>query len=332
MKNKQVIIGIDVSKASLDVFIHGCKGYFVVDNGPAGFSTLLETVIKRTGCRKDELFFCFENTGKYSRMLSVFLHTQSIPFVMESALSIKRSLGLTRGKSDKVDAQRIALYAYEKRERLSPTVLPGAEIDQLKALLSLREKLVRHRTAYKNGLTDLHDCYKEGENSTIIGVQQRLICSVNQEIAEVERGIQAIIQGDESLLKNFKLVLSVKGVGKILAFYLLAYTANFTLFGSARAFACYAGIAPFEYSSGMVKGAPRVHPLANKHLKSLLNLAAMSAIQQKGEYQLYYHKRVNELGKNKMSMLNVIRNKLVYRVFAVVNRGTPYVDLLKFAA
>jgi transposase len=332
MKNKQVVIGIDVSKATLDVFVYGSRDHFVVDNGPRGFSTLLETVIKGARCRKDDLFFCFENTGKYSKMLSVFLHTQSIPFVMESALKIKRSLGVTRGKSDKVDARRIALYAYEKRERLSPTVLPGAEIDQLKSLLSLREKLIKHRTAYKNGISDLNDCYKEGENKAILEVQQRLISSLNQEVAEVERQIHAVIQGDDSMLKNFNLILSVKGVGKVLAFYLIAYTANFTLFGSARAFACYAGIAPFEYSSGTVKGVPRVHPLANKLLKSLLNLAAMSAIQQKGEYQQYYYKRTNELGKNKMSTLNIIRNKLVYRVFAVINRGTPYVDLLKFAA
>jgi transposase len=61
-------------------------------------------------------------------------------------------------------------------------------------------------------------------------------------------------------------------------------------------------------------------------------MAASSVIQIKGEYRDYYNKRVKELGKNKMSTLNIVRNKLVYRVFAVVNRQTPYVDLYKFAA
>jgi transposase len=64
----------------------------------------------------------------------------------------------------------------------------------------------------------------------------------------------------------------------------------------------------------------------------MLNMAASSVIQTKGEYRNYYNKRVNELGKSKMSTLNIIRNKIVYRVFAVVNRQTPYVDLYKFAA
>jgi transposase len=332
MKSKQVIIGIDVSKDSLDVFIHGLKHYFVVQNSPKGFVVLLETALKVANCNKEDLFFCFENTGKYSRMLSVFLHTQAITFAMEPALKIKKSLGLTRGKNDKIDSRRIALYAYEKRESLIPTVLPGEKIDQIKSLLSLREKLIKHRTAYKNGITDLYDCYKEGENNTIKEVQQRLISNLNEEISRIEKQISDIIKADNNISKNFRLITSVKGIGKIVGFYLIAFTANFTLFASARAFACYIGIAPFRYSSGIVKGKSKVHPLANRYLKSLFNLAAMSAIQLRGEFKQYYNKRITEMGKNKMSTLNIIRNKLVYRVFAVVQRETPYVDLFKFAA
>ena len=332
MKKKQVIIGIDVSKTTLDVFIHDFNYYFVCENGPQGFVNLLETAIKKTICKKEDLFFCFENTGKYSRMLSVFFHTQSITFVMEPALKIKKSLGMTRGKSDKVDSRRIALYAYEKRESLSPTVLTEGKIDQIKSLLTLREKLIKHRTAYKNGLTDLYDCYKEGENYMITDVQERLISNLNEEIEKIEKHVYEIIKGDDKISKNFRLILSVKGIGKIVGFYLIAYTANFTLFANARAFACYSGIAPFGYSSGTMKGTPRVHPFGNKQLKTLLNLAAMSAVQHRGEHQQYYNRRVNELGKNKMSTLNIVRNKLVYRVFAVIQRETPYVDLFKFAA
>lgn len=332
MKKKQIIIGIDVSKATLDVFIHGLNDYFIIENGPKGFALLLETVIKKANCKNEDLFFCFENTGKYSRMLSIFLHTQNILFAMEPALKIKKSLGITRGKSDKVDSRRIALYAFEKRESINPTVLPGEKIDQIKSLLSLREKLIKHRTAYKNALTDLHDGYKEGENKIIIAVQQRLISNLNKEIEHIEKQIKDIIKDDDMMSKNFRLILSVRGIGKIVAFYIIAYTANFTQFANARAFACYSGIAPFGNSSGTVKGTTRVHPLANKQIKSLLNMAAMSAIQTRGEFKQYYNKRVNELGKNKMSTLNIIRNKILFRAFAVVQRGTPYVDLYKFAA
>jgi transposase len=328
---KVQIIGIDVSKEKLDVFIHSSQQHFIVQNDTTGFVRLLETIFSSTRCKKQELFFCFENTGRYSKMLSVFLHSQEIVFVMAPALEIKKSLGMTRGKNDKVDANRIARYAYEKRDRLVPTVLPGEKIDQLRSLLSLREKLVKHRTAYKNGITDLNDCYREGENVTIKTIQQRLINAVNDEIDYIEKEILKIITTDPLMDRNYKLIISVRGIGKILGSHLIAFTDNFTSFIDARAFACFAGTAPFANSSGMITGKSRVHPYANKQIKSLLNMAAMSAIQFKGEYREYYNKRI-ETGKSKMSTLNVIRNKILFRAFATVKRGTPYVDLYRFVA
>jgi transposase len=332
MKKKQIIVGIDVSKSTLDVFIRAINYSFVVENGPKGFSTLLETICNEAKCNHRQLFICFENTGRYSKMLSVFLHSLKIVFCMETALAIKKSLGITRGKNDRIDAQRIADYAFEKQHKLKPTVLPGAKIENIKMLLTLREKLVKHRTAHKNGIPDLHDCYREGETQLIKEIQEKLICQFDKAIQDIENEIEKKIKEDASLLNNYNLIQSVKGIARINAFYFIAYTANFTLFATARAYACYCGIAPFEKSSGTVKGRAKVHHYANKQLKSLLNMAASSVIQIKGEYRDYYNKRVKELGKNKMSTLNIVRNKLVYRVFAVVNRQTPYVDLYKFAA
>ena len=333
MKKKDIIIiGIDVSKSTLDVFIFGYDYHFIVDNGPDGFISLLETIFKITKCRTEDLFFCFENTGKYSKMLSVFLYSQEITFLMESALRIKKSLGITRGKNDKVDSKRIAMYAYEKFDSLTPTVLPGEKLDKLNALLTLREKLIKHRTAYKNGISDLNDCYKDDETVIIRESQQRLIERITEEITLVENEIEIIINTDEAMHKNFKLIISVKGIGKINAFFFIAITHNFTLFSSARSYACYCGIAPFENSSGTIKGKTRIHYFANKTVKKLLNMAAVSVIKHKNEYRTYYEKRVFKRGKSKMSTINIIRNKLVYRVFAVVNRGTPYIDLHKYAA
>jgi len=311
MKNKHVFIGIDVSKSTLDIFVYGLDHHFVIINGPEGFVEFLETIYKSLKLKKSEILVCFENTGKYSRMFSVFLQTEGIDFVMEPALRIKKSLGMTRGKNDKVDSGRIANYALEKNEKLAPTVLSGEKIDKMKSLLSLREKLIRHRTAYKNGITDLNDCYHEGETKMIKEVQLRLIKSLNDEIKKIEKELDSIIESDEAMSKNFKLILSVIGIGKINAWFLIAYTANFTSFKNARAFACYCGIAPFENSSGTIKGKTKVHHYANKQIKKLINMAATSTIKIKGEFMQYYNKRVYELGKNKMSTINIIRNKIV---------------------
>ena len=79
-------------------------------------------------------------------------------------------------------------------------------------------------------------------------------------------------------------------------------------------------------------GKSRVHVFGNKRMKSILDMVAKSNVRYNNEFKTYYNRRINELGKSKMSTINIIRNKLVFRIFAVVNRETPYVDLHKFAA
>jgi len=331
MKNNQ-IIGIDVSKSVLDIFIHSVDFHFTVDNSPIGFAQLLEVCCNQLSCKTESLYLCFENTGRYSRPLAVFCEQNTIPFSMVNALDVKQSKGLIRGKSDKKDARTLALYALRKWNEIEPTVLHAPIVGKLRQLLQLRDKLIKHRTAYKNSIKDLHDCFIAGETDFIRQTNKRLIAQLVSEIKNVEREIESIFESMPQWQTNYKLIQSVKGIGPVLAKYLMIYTENFSRFSNPKKFACYAGIAPFEYSSGTsVKGRTRLHPCANKHLKSLLNIAAMSAIQLNGEYKRYYQRRNSE-GKNKMSTLNIIRNKLVFRVFAVVKRQTPYVDLSAFAA
>jgi len=331
MKNKQ-IVGIDVSKKTLDVLLLKSNHSFQVTNNPSGFVKLLQESIQVSGCSKDSLHFCFENTGCYSKLLSVFLQDAGITFNAFDALDIKRSMGLSRGKSDKKDARVIALYAWRRRDELVSTTLPGAVFDQLSALLSHREMLIKQRTALKNANKGHYNSYSENEFKFLKESQMRMIQQLTAEIKITECEILSHINTNAELKSNYELLLTIKGIGKILGFYLISLTHNFTKFTDPRKFACYAGIAPFEYSSGTsVKGKTKVHPCANKQIKSLLNMAAMSAIQLPGEFQMYYLRRTAD-GKNKMSTLNIIRNKLIFRAFAVVKRGSPYIDLHKFAA
>jgi transposase len=319
MNKKTEIIGVDISKLTLDVFIHSLSFHFVVTNDPEGFSKLFQTIWQKLPNRKNDLLLCFEDTGKYSLPLCIFLNSEGINFVLASALDIKRSMGLVRGKSDKKDAKVIALYAWRKRDELVPTIIPAASIIRMKQLLSLRNKLIKHKKAYQNGMSDFQDYFKEGDSKFYIGVNKRIIKSLNAEITTIEKEIESIIKADES-------------IGKIIAFYLIAYTHNFTKFETARKFCCYCGIAPFENTSGTsLKGRTKVNPLANKMIKALLNMGAMSAVQNNREFKTYYNNRI-EQGHSKMSTLNIVRNKIVFRAFSVVKRGTPYVNLHQFAA
>jgi transposase len=134
------------------------------------------------------------------------------------------------------------------------------------------------------------------------------------------------------MCRQFELATSVPGVGPQTALYLIALTRCFAAFSSWRKLACYAGIAPFEYSSGSsVRGRTKVSHLANKKLKSLFNMAALSAKKLDPELRLYYERKKAE-GKHVMSIMNALRCKVVARVFAAVNRNSPFVNTLKFSA
>src|SRR5207249_1700630 len=122
--------------------------------------------------------------------------------------------------------------------------------------------------------------------------------------------------------RNYTLLQSIIGVGPVLALAVIIKTRNFTLFATARKFSCHCGCAPFAHTSGTsIRGKTKVSHLADKHLKTLLDLAAKTAIQHDKELKAYYQRRL-EMGKSKMSTINIVRNKIIYRMFAVINRGT----------
>ena len=91
-----------------------------------------------------------------------------------------------------------------------------------------------------------------------------------------------------------------------------------------KKFACYAGVAPFSQSSGTsINKKARVSHLADKTMKRLLHMAAMRAIQLENDLKKYYIRKVNQ-GKNKMLVLNAIRNKIIHRIFAMIKSEKLY--------
>jgi len=325
-------IGIDVSKSVIDVCIHTLGILNQFENSKSGFKKMLLWIFKNTSYKKKEFLFVFEHTGMYSDNLGVFLNSEHYHFCIIPGLEIKKSMGITRGKDDQVDAKRIALYAYRLREELIPNKLPTKGINTLKSLNSLRLKLVKQRAGYKTTLKEQKQIYSKKDFKTVFEVQQKMIVILTKEIQKLETKMKQIVQGNQALNINYNLAISVKGIGPQTALTILIHTDNFTKFKTWRKFASYCGVAPFPYQSGSsIKGRTKVSHLANKKLKSILNMCAVSSIQYNPEMKLFYQRRI-ESGKNKMSTINIIRNKLISRVFATVKRQTPYIDIVKFAA
>lgn len=330
--NYNLFIGIDVSKLTFDAHVHSSNQKKQFNNNEKGYFLLMDWLSNVLNHDKSTMLICFEHTGLYSLNLSLFLQKSAISFVMVPALEIKRSLGVTRGKNDQVDAQRIAAYAYLKRESLQPTVLPSQTILNLQPLLALRDKLVVDRAGFKATVGEYQTTLNKTDNLYLIDTYLELINGLSLKIKAVEKHINELLQRDQQARVTYDLITGIKGIGPLTAAYLIVCTHNFTRFNSWRKFACYAGIAPFEHQSGTsIRGRNKVSPLANKQIKTLLFLSANNAVRGDKELKDYYLRRINE-GKSKMSTLNIIKNKLVARVFAVAKRQTEFVDLKKFAA
>lgn len=327
---KRVIIGTDVSKLTLDHAIKTSEAHLKTANNPKGYKEWLKWALGYGN--KEDLWVVMEHTGYYSYQFELFLQGQQIVYSKVSALEIKRSVGLVRGKSDKVDAFTISRYGWIRRDELQVQKVPAVLITELKDLITLRDKLVRERSGYKARLKEQNATRKYAKVHIQNRIPLRRIKQLTEDIKEVEAAIKSIINQSEAVQENYKLLTSIKGVGFITAVYMIAYTDNFEKFSNSRQFSCYAGVVPFEHSSGTsIRGKSRVSHYANKKAKRLLNLAASVAIQHNKELKQYYQRRV-AAGKSKMSTLNIIRNKLVDRMFAVIKRQTAYQEILSTAA
>ena len=321
------VLGVDMSKKDFQACLTFDGINFSeqqVINQSSSIATYFKELRKRCGFSFDQLVVCLEHTGIYSNPLLSFIVRHKIKVCMEPALQIKQSQGMVRGKSDQVDARRIALYAFKNRQTLKFWEPPREVIQRLRALLSVRDRLVKMRVLLTVPLQE-----SEAFVSTSIRkMTQKATMStrkvLGKDICRVDEEIQLLIKSDKHLHQQYQQSTSVPGVGPITALNVIISTGEFKRISEAKKFACYAGVAPFEHSSGSsIRGKTRVSKMANMNMKKLLHLAAVTAVRHRGELRDYYERKVAD-GKNKMSVLNAVRNKLITRIFMCVKQERCY--------
>lgn len=334
MKTKQhFLIGSDISKKWFDATLLVMNGRHPsvietkrFDNTKKGFICFLKWLIKNGVTDLGQALLVMENTGLYNRLLWVFCQQHGLPVHVGNAAEIKWSFGLTRGKNDAVDSRRLAEYAAKNAWKLKPTPAPSPELWQLKDLVTARTKMLRQKTALSVHLGELRGVNSPEVQQIMEAGHRAALEGLKASIKAVEAEIKRIIRQDEALWENYKLVKTVPGVGHVIAVYLICCTNNFTRLISGKQLACYAGVVPFEHSSGSsVRGRSRVSHMANKELKRLLHLGALSVRTHNPEFRGYYERKKAE-GKHSMCVLNAIRNKIVLRVAAVIKAQQPYVS------
>lgn len=263
MKKICHIIGADISKKTIDFFCYDTKQAVQISNDADGFKKMLKWIGQQQ-VRLSQLMIVMEHTGLYSFCFENFLHQQQIGFSKVNGLAIKLSLGITRGKSDKTDAQRIATYGFEKQQLLNPEKPADKVLQRLQMLTTTREQLVKQKATLLRAVKE-YTHIGLTEQDLIVQAHQQLISQYEKQIEKLETEITKLIEADQVLYHNYQLLTSVKGVGKVLAITTLVKTKNFLRFSNGRKFACFCGTAPFEYTSGTsVKGRTKVSHLADK--------------------------------------------------------------------
>ena len=337
---KKYFIGIDVSKHTLDVafIIHNQAAlsqpvWKQFANTPAGLKQIRQWLAETHIALSDETIVVIENTGIYHRLLWQFFSSLNVDLCIENAARVKWSSGIARGKNDKVDSRRLALYAVRNQDRLKPTPALHSAILPLKDLLAVRNKLIVQTRSLETAFKELKQVSTSVADAAVLSkLLQPALKGLHQSLKQTEQKIKDVLKQNDTVYKTYKLLNTIPGIGHVTAVYLICCSNMFTMCSSGKQLACYAGVVPFDYQSGTsIKGKHHVHKMANKELKRLLHMCALTCIKNHKEFKDYYERKKME-GKHSLSILNAIKNKLVLRVFAVVKNERPYVDNYTMAA
>lgn len=316
-------IGIDVSKKTLDITVLKDQSKILfkqIDNNEKQINSFLKE-LKRQNIIMSESLFCMEHTGVYCTPFLEVSEKQLLNLWIESATRIKLSIGLQRGKNDKIDSSRIAEYAFRNQDKACLRKPEREVMKKLKALNLARTRLVETIKSLEThgNERDYYNC-----KSSYSNYFKHSLKALKADLKRIEMEIKQTIKSDERLKELYGIVESVKGIGPVVALNIILTSNEFKDISDPRKYACYSGIAPFEYRSGTsIKGRPRVSRKANMYIKSILYMAAMSAIQSSNELKEFYERKLKE-GKAKMNVINAVKNKLIHRVFACVRENRKY--------
>jgi transposase len=338
-KEVKFYLGMDVSKLWFDITLmcvvdHKKEPTIAerFDNDAAGLKALHKWLKKHKVSFDKKSLLVIENTGVYHRLIWEYCSTHELPLYIGNATHIKYSFGIARGKNDKIDSERLCTYAFKNADELKATPVLNPVFLKLKDMMTARSRLLAQKNSIKVYLGEMKLSNSKETQLLIEQAHQAALEGLKQSIKIVENQIKQMIEQDAAINNNYELLLSVPGIGHLTAVYIICCTNNFICKITGKQLASYAGVAPFSNTSGTsIKGRDKVHKMANKDLKKLLHMGAISAITHYPEFRDYYERKVKE-GKHEQSAINAVRSKIALRAVAVINNQRPYANNYKKVA
>jgi transposase len=330
-KNYVFFVGIDISARTLDV-VMGCnekgKKHFCFTNNAKGISELF-TTINRLHSNLHEVLICCEHTGVYMDKLTYALQSTDIDlWVVHPLLLSNYSIELNRFKSDKADAKKIFLYAITHCSRAVAYQRCTTDVQTLKDLFMLRKQILQDRTAWR---CRIHAASQKAiPNALELALHNELITLLSKFIKQIDNAIKQLIRSSAHIKELYAILISIPGIGPVIAHHMLLLTDCFTRFTSWKAFACFVGTTAYGKQSGTtLKKKARTSKQAHRKLKADLNQGIVSICTHNPLFQLVYQqleqKRIPHL-----QILNNIKNVLIKLAFTLVNKRTKYDEQLFF--
>lgn len=332
---EKIFIGIDVSKETVDVSVvlkdeyekPACLAYGKFENAPRGFVQMLALARKegkKLGMDDACLLFCCECTGCYDSRLCNWLVGRGLFIWRESALQIKRSLGLRRGKDDKSDSEAIAMYAMRHADNAVCYKPDSPTLTSMQELIVYRKQLVERRTACMARLKQMECMDASVRSAFIVKDLKGEIDNLVKRIALCEERLAETIKEDEEILHTYEIVTSFCGIGLVCAAAIIAYSGNFKKLSSSRSMACYCGLVTFYADSGTsVHHQDGTKHICNKDLKAYLTNAVLCAIKYNSPISLYYQRLLNK-GKLPQVAKNNVKHKILHILYAMVKNDSPF--------
>lgn len=316
-------LGIDVAKAKLDCALRMPNGKYrnkVVDNNLKGFDELREWLMKQTAQRTLTMPMCLEATGVYWEDVAIYLAAQGLVVSVINPAQIKAfgASRMVRTKTDKVDAQLIAEFCFERRPE--PWLPPTLAEQTLRAMVLRLEALQAMRTQESNRLDVARDALKTGI--------EKHIDWLDTEIKALIVLIRDHINDDPDLKSKQDILVSIPGVGERTTAILLSYYANLDRFKSARQAVAFAGLDPRQHESGSsVKGKPRMSKIGHAFLRKALYMPAMVTLYKTAWGKLF-RQRLAASGKPPKLIIGAMMRKLVHVAFGVLKSGKTFDPIL----
>jgi transposase len=316
-EKKLASVGVDVSKAKLDVALPLAGGKFrdkVVANNRKGFAELVAW-LARHGVSTAHV--CMEATGAYWEEFAEYLADAGFKVSVVNPAHIKsygESLG-SRSKTDKADARVIAQFCAERRPAL--WLAPSPAVRALRALVRRRDALVELRTQELNR--------KEvASQPPVLKSIEEVLAHLDKQIKEIERQINDHIDKDPTLKEQSRLLQTIPGVGNITTGMLLSHYGGQLRFATTGQAVAFGGLDTRHRESGSsVRGKPRMSKKGDSRMRATLYMPAVVAMTRTA-WGKTFAKRLTQAGKPKMVIIGALMRKMVEMAYAILKSGKPF--------